>query len=205
MLVLQEKANEVYRGNDLGYAVALECFYDDVMANLPNVRILLDAGAIDKFVICVHGLKSAARIVGAEEFAEASYEMEMAGKRKDEGYIRSHLDAYLDAGESLIEFLPGYIKELHMNTGMDVQTFGGPDEISKDSEEKCRSLTVKDFMVLLQACQDLDMVLIESELQRLLQQKIKQGCREYVTELSVLAKNFEYDRMVENIKNRFNL
>jgi CheY-like chemotaxis protein len=85
------------------YIRFLSIFYKDGKLKLDEIRECLQRNNISLYVTHVHGLKSAAAIIGAEKFSADAKNLEIAGKRNDWDYINKHNHVFLSDLERLLE------------------------------------------------------------------------------------------------------
>jgi signal transduction histidine kinase/CheY-like chemotaxis protein len=81
-------------GTGKGYRKVLEFFCRDVKERLPAFTGTPDEAGLASFVIHVHGIKSAARTIGAMEVSEKAAALETAGKAGDMDTIRKLLPEF---------------------------------------------------------------------------------------------------------------
>jgi len=70
-----------------------------------NINLIINSskmGAIKDFTTYVHSVKSSAKSIGAMSLSEQSYQLEMAGKSNDWGFINSHLQEYINLYDQVI-------------------------------------------------------------------------------------------------------
>ena len=84
------------------YLETLAAFYADVSSRIKEIGICLEKGDIPLFTTYVHGLKSAAMIIGATDLSESSKALEIAGNAGDLAYIETHTSKFLSALENLL-------------------------------------------------------------------------------------------------------
>lgn len=78
-----------------GYLTLLRMFCESVDEKAEEIEKLCEKGDFKEYTIKVHALKSSARIIGIEAFAEEAQQMEDAGKNGDTEYIRRHQEDFL--------------------------------------------------------------------------------------------------------------
>ena len=84
------------------YLEILSVFHDDGYDSIQKVRDSLAAGDLNTYAIHCHALKSAAANIGAQTVSDAAKNLEMAGNRKDMGYIEAQNENFLNALEKLL-------------------------------------------------------------------------------------------------------
>lgn len=86
-------------GEDI-FLVALEEFKNSITESFDSLEDAFAKQDIENYTIYVHGLKSAARLVGANDIADRSFELEKAGKANDWSVIaEKHEQLLTDAKE----------------------------------------------------------------------------------------------------------
>jgi HPt (histidine-containing phosphotransfer) domain-containing protein len=71
--------------------------------------------AISRYAIEVHGIKGAARSIGADQLANLAEKLEMAGKKNDILYLKKHHEAFLTQYKTLVAQLQQAV-ELYKQT-----------------------------------------------------------------------------------------
>ena len=89
-------------GNIENYKQTLTIFYQDAQAKIEQITTALKTDHLPLYVTYVHGLKSAAANIGAEELSEMAKTLEMAGNQEDLSFIQIHNPLFLSALESLL-------------------------------------------------------------------------------------------------------
>jgi len=77
-------------GNEVLYFETLAIFCEDGLERIDMIRECLEKRDLKLYTTCIHALKSASAIVGADKLSEAAYELEMAGLRDDLPYIEAN-------------------------------------------------------------------------------------------------------------------
>ena len=77
-------------GSMESYLEILAIFYKDGFEKIRELKACIKARNMNLYTIQVHALKSAAANIGAVEFSEIAYSLEMAGERKDWEFIESN-------------------------------------------------------------------------------------------------------------------
>lgn len=86
-------------GSKDAFNTVLKIFYDTIDKKSSDIKTYYEAADWKNFTILVHGLKSAARLIGAVELGNDAERMEAAGKAEDTGYIEGNyarlMESYL--------------------------------------------------------------------------------------------------------------
>jgi HPt (histidine-containing phosphotransfer) domain-containing protein len=77
-------------------------FYEDGFEKIEEIKKCLDTGDLQLYATHVHGLKSAAASIGAEQLSIAAKALETAGKDNNLVYIRSHNPKFLMDLETIL-------------------------------------------------------------------------------------------------------
>lgn len=145
------KAVETIGGNTDAYLDMLGGFKRDIPVKTKEIQNSLSLPDLKDFVVLVHGIKGAARMLGMADLGEEMYGLEMAGRKLDMVYISDHLDRVLadygrfetllkpyDARERTAEEKPadpGSLKEILNGLKADLEDFE-----SEQAEEKLKEL-----------------------------------------------------------------
>ena len=65
----------------------------------------------NNYEVIAHSIKGACRNIGAEELADRAYQLELAGKKADEAYIKEHHDDFIKGYKDLISVITRSIIE----------------------------------------------------------------------------------------------
>ena len=88
-----------------GFISILTVFHKSARGNIEDISRSFANRDLPNYTIKVHGLKSAARIIGAAALSDAAKELEAAGKAEDTEFIEAHNQALLKMYEALEEKL----------------------------------------------------------------------------------------------------
>ncbi|MCL2319695.1 MAG: ATP-binding protein [Treponema sp.] len=94
------------------YFDTLSVFYRDGLEKLAEIAKCLEAHDLLLYTIHVHGLKSAAALIGADELSKMAYDLEMAGERGDMAFINAQNPVFLQALESLLRSINCVISQV---------------------------------------------------------------------------------------------
>lgn len=90
-----------YAGSMDMYIMTLRFFKDSADAKRREIMDYYECGDWDNYVTKVHGLKSSARVIGAEALSDHARLMEIAGNKKDMDYIRANYQSLMDEYDKL--------------------------------------------------------------------------------------------------------
>ena len=85
------------------YFEILAVFYGDGFERINEIKKCIETGNWPSYTIHVHAMKSALANIGAEKLSEAAYNLEMAGRRGDIGFIKTNNDHFLTMLERLLD------------------------------------------------------------------------------------------------------
>ncbi|MCR4605456.1 MAG: response regulator, partial [Eubacterium sp.] len=80
----------MYNESEEGYMEVLETFYDTVEETIKAIEDTKRNGDLKEYTVRVHGLKSSALIVGANQISEQARKLEMAGDDENTDYINAY-------------------------------------------------------------------------------------------------------------------
>jgi HPt (histidine-containing phosphotransfer) domain-containing protein len=88
-----------------GFISILTVFHKSARGNIEDISQNFANRDLPNYTIKVHGLKSAARIIGAAALSDAAKDLEAAGKAEDTEFIEAHNQALIKMYEALEEKL----------------------------------------------------------------------------------------------------
>ena len=155
-----------------------------IMAEIEKYRTaldeFLDAGDLDSFRIAVHSMKSSLANIGAMELADEAYKLETASAKRDIRFCGSNLQGFLDKLNGMRE---GLDEAFSLIARVD-----GPLDVDQDLSML--------FERMLEAFDDLDLMLINEELDNLDTFEIGGALNEHVERIkdAVMIMDFETAR-----------
>ncbi len=117
------------RGDEKIYISILQAFSSATALNA--IETAYANADISRYVIEVHGIKGAARSIGADQLANLAEKLEMAGKQNDTFYLKKHHEGFLTQYETLVTQLQRAV-ELYKQTAL-IQK---KEEISTEKAKK---------------------------------------------------------------------
>ena len=93
------------------YLDTLSAFYEDCCERLQEVLQCVKDCDLHLFTTHVHGLKSAAAVIGADTLSETAAALEDAGVRKDLEYIETGVNEFSASLETLLNDIKGALSE----------------------------------------------------------------------------------------------
>jgi CheY-like chemotaxis protein len=91
------------------YFIVLAAFYEDGIEVIKKIENCIETGDLPLYTTLVHGIKSAAQIIGADEVSEIAKTLEEAGNRGDSAFIHAHNPKFLRLLETLVFNISNYI------------------------------------------------------------------------------------------------
>jgi signal transduction histidine kinase/CheY-like chemotaxis protein len=115
-----EKGISMMGGTVKNYLRALAVFHKDGIQKIGEIKKSLETDNYPLYTIYVHGLKSAAANIGANELSEAAKQLEMAGKQGDFEFIKLRNAQFLTSLQALLDsinvVIAANIEELSKST-----------------------------------------------------------------------------------------
>ncbi|MCL2293285.1 MAG: Hpt domain-containing protein [Spirochaetes bacterium] len=92
------------------YIETLGAFFEDGQERLVELKKSLETGNMSLYVIHIHGVKSAATFIGADELAEAAAALEAAGETNDLAFVETHNPGFMQNLEVLLTNIHDFLK-----------------------------------------------------------------------------------------------
>lgn len=92
-------------GSEDSFQTVVKIFYDSIGVKSKELEEFFDTEDWKNYTIKVHALKSSAKLVGALEFSEKAFALEMAGKEENISYIREHHPDFMEQYKSFEKIL----------------------------------------------------------------------------------------------------
>ena len=102
------------------YKEMLEAFYEDGFERIRELTKCVETENITLYTVHVHGLKSAAALIGGDELSGAAYALEMAGNRNDWDFIETHNAEFIESLESLLDNINEKINREEAEVSLDL-------------------------------------------------------------------------------------
>ncbi len=175
------------RGDEKIYYSVLRAFSSATAINA--IETAYANADISRYVIEVHGVKSAARNIGAGALANLAEDMEMAGKENDILYLKKHHELFLTQYKALLDRLQQAV-ELYGQTTL----IHNKKEISTEEAKKmiCSFLEVCENMSI----NDADILAQEWEICHYSQKKVMELIETAITYIA----DFEFEEAIERLK-----
>lgn len=175
-----------HNGTVDAYLSTLRIYYDFIDEKVKELSRLLTEEDSANYAIQVHALKSSLRIIGAEELGEEAQRLENAGKEDDLDYIRSHHEDFLSACESLKEPLS--------------KVFGEASAPEEDKPMADKSILGAMYSELKEAAEEMSCDRLDDIFAEMKEYRIPEEQKGFYEELRSVAGKFEYDRILELLK-----
>lgn len=175
------------RGNEKIYISVLEAFSNTTSFNA--METAYDNATIFRYVIEVHGIKSAARNIGATVLADLAEDMEAAGKQNDSLYLKNHHEVFLMQYETLVFQLQQAVKIYRQTTLIQKKVEISPEKAKKMISsflEVCENMSINGADNLAQ----------EWETCHYSQEKVMELVETAITYIA----DFEFEEAIERLK-----
>lgn len=93
------------------YKEVLEAALEEGMEKLPFIRECVEKEDYDRYCIEVHGLKNAAKQIGALHLSELAFGQEKAAKAGEYDVVKENYEAMLTVYQETIDFLREFLAE----------------------------------------------------------------------------------------------
>ena len=94
------------------YQDALRAFRADASEKVNSLKNNLETSDLQLYITHVHGMKSAAAVIGADRLSEAAKALELAGKANDLAYIGKHTPEFIRDMEKLLANIDRGLKNI---------------------------------------------------------------------------------------------
>lgn len=106
-----DSAMELCIGSEEIYQEVLDAALDEGKRKLPFMKECVEKEDYERYCIEVHGLKNAAKQVGAMELSELALEQEKAAKAGNYDVVKENYGAMLVAYQKVIDVLEEFLEE----------------------------------------------------------------------------------------------
>lgn len=100
-----DEAMELCIGDEDIYKEVLETALEEGNEKLPLLKSLMESGDMDRYIIEAHGLKNAAKQIGADELSEIAKASELEGKAGHIDFVKNNHDKLITAYQGIIDVL----------------------------------------------------------------------------------------------------
>lgn len=97
-----EQGLQICIGDSDIYMEVLETALEEGRDKIPLIRDSVENGDYERYLIEVHGLKNAAKSIGAMTLSQMSYEQEMAARQGDYDCVNQNYKALLEKYEEIL-------------------------------------------------------------------------------------------------------
>ena len=175
-----------FGGNLELYLNVLRTYFKDLCERRKEVEGMFECLEYKEFMIFMHALKSASYNAGANSFGEIAERLEHAAKEQDGGSIRKmqpelmqKMDETIETARRALEIVSGFTEE----------------EVKQNARLSRECLEQIKFY-----CEEMDMVALEEEIQRLKKCSYQTEQQELVNGIINDYEEFEYEHLVRRIK-----
>lgn len=173
-------------GNVDVYIEMLGGYRRDIPDKINLIREKVQLPDLKEFVILVHGIKSASRMLGINDLGEEMYRLELAGKELNREYIFGNLERVLEVYSSFYDTLEPYDSR---------NRTAGSKEFSEDG--------VKEILLKLKAAlEDFESETAEELVKALGEYSFSKEQQEVFEKLQNAIDNFDYFESIECV-NKF--
>ena len=173
-----------YCGNEQMFWRLIEVFYRTIDSKADMIEHYEKSGDIKNYVIEVHALKSAAKLVGAIELSELAAKLEQAGKDKNLSEISAGTKQLLQMYRKFKELLFPYMKAKNES-----------DKIKLDAE-----MMVEKLNSLMYALEEYDLDRVDALVEELNGYTYNEDYEQMFVKVRMAVENVSYDTGITEIK-----
>lgn len=100
-----EEAMELCINDEDIYREVLETALEEGREKVPFMKEIFESGDFDRYIIEAHGLKNAAKQIGADELSEVAKASELAGKAGDMDFVKGNHDKLITMYQDMLDIL----------------------------------------------------------------------------------------------------
>lgn len=100
-----EEAMELCINDEDIYREVLETALEEGREKVPFMKEIFESGDFDRYIIEAHGLKNAAKQIGADELSEVAKASELAGKAGDMDFVKENHDKLITMYQDMLDIL----------------------------------------------------------------------------------------------------
>lgn len=170
-------------GDKKTYFDILKTFSNDCEKREKELRTMLETNNIQEFTTNIHGLKSAAKYIGADAVSELSANLENAGQNQDTSFIEEHFDECMELYKTTCQNVRNYLEKEAEH--QDNLPQGDMNSLMKTAE------------LLKQYAYDMDIVNFEEELKKVANYSWDDIIKSKLDDVSQAAYSYDYGKMSE--------
>ncbi|MCR5416680.1 MAG: DegV family EDD domain-containing protein [Pseudobutyrivibrio sp.] len=174
-------------GSKDAFVTVLKIFYDTIDKKATDIQNYYESQDWKNFTILVHGLKSAARLIGAVDLGNAAEKMEMAGKAEDLAYIKDNYKTLMTDYLKYKEYLAAELEE---------------KAASEEKPEADMELMTATYEALKLGAENMDCSMIEDTFAEIDAYKVPDSEMATYKALKESFDNFDYDGMADILNRR---
>lgn len=106
-----QKGMQQIGGDKESYDAILNTYYTEGLEKIKTIQAQFIQGQVDLFTINVHSIKGSSASVGAMGISEIFRNLEMAGKKNDQEYIKKHLNTAIESFQIHLKEVKKYLEE----------------------------------------------------------------------------------------------
>lgn len=173
-----------YCGSEQMFWRLLEVFYRTIDNKADTIEAYEEHGDMKNYIIEVHALKSAAKLVGALELSDLAAKLEQEGKNKNLSEIASETKRLLQMYRSFKQLLLPYMKARNES-----------DKIKLESESMVEKLNI-----LMYALKEYDLDRVDALVEELKGYTYNEAFEQMFAKVKMAVENVSYDTGIEEIK-----
>lgn len=100
-----EEAMELCINDEDIYKEVLETALEEGLEKIPFMKGLMDAGDMERYIIEAHGLKNAARQIGADELSDMAKASELEGKAGNASFVKENHEKLMEKYQETMDVL----------------------------------------------------------------------------------------------------
>ena len=170
------------------YLQLIRLFYLSYEERTEELARYCEEGDVKNYTIRVHGLKSSARIIGANDLGEKALLLEEAGKNSDIEYIKENQEAFFEAYRIVRDTLEPVFES------RDDAGAGNKHNDSKKYADSERMADVYDR--LRAAADDMDIDLLQNIIEEMNGYRVPEEDEEKWKSIRAAAEQFDYDQIL---------
>lgn len=100
-----DEALELCIGDEDIYREVLQTALDEGKEKIPLMKALMASGDMNRYIIEAHGLKNAARQIGADELSEMAKSSELEGKAGHIDFVKENHEKLMSKYQAVVDVL----------------------------------------------------------------------------------------------------
>lgn len=180
------------QGGVKAYMELLDLFYTDGIRRIALLKSLIEQQDIYNYTIEVHGLKSSAANIGANNLSELAKKHEMAGNASDYSFITENADLLFDCYQNVLAEIKRMLSQQEFGQFAKKETAGLPSIEEQDMIARIRKIFHQ-----IQSFKSKDAA---KSVEELLEYAVPETVRTQLEQVQVMLKMYEDDKAEELLK-----